>query len=274
MRSIAYDKLKNGDKAFIEYLRNYIYDNCITKFVDIHASGFKLIISQLSDEIIESVDENNNIVFSLTNVSNYTTLYSEKISGQQDWENNPIKVATHALVFNIYFYEDGHSHIKIECDFEDDYTNNYMQKIIDNNVDDFKNLTMFNSNSILDLIYDFYVDQFSPTFKRKEGEECKLDVTNATNRIFNNKLKQGFSVTDVRKEFTYLLSEVHEAMDAFDKHDRVELGTELADSAIYILSLAKMLGYDIEHEIMNKLKINEARIYKKLENGDFVKIKK
>lgn len=43
-----------------------------------------------------------------------------------------------------------------------------------------------------------------------------------------------------------------------------DLGSELADVAIYLLGLSQMLGFSLEEEINNKLKINENRHYEKV----------
>lgn len=43
-----------------------------------------------------------------------------------------------------------------------------------------------------------------------------------------------------------------------------DLGSELADVAIYLLGLSQMLGFSLEEEINDKLKINENRHYEKV----------
>ena len=88
--------------------------------------------------------------------------------------------------------------------------------------------------------------------------------------IWQNKLNKGFNTTDVCKEFCLLYGEVAEAYEAYRKK-KDDLGEELADSAIYLLGIAEMLGFDLEKEIQNKMEINSKRIYKK-ENGVNVKV--
>lgn len=89
-------------------------------------------------------------------------------------------------------------------------------------------------------------------------------------RVWDNKVKKGFNITDVPKEFCYLYGEVAEAYDAYLK-EKDDLGLELADVAIYLLGLAEMLGYDLKEEIEKKVAINEKRVYKKID-GKYVKV--
>ena len=68
---------------------------------------------------------------------------------------------------------------------------------------------------------------------------------------------------DLKKEFCFLNGEVAEAFEAYYKK-KDDLGSELADVAIYLLGLSQMLGFSLEEEINNKLKINENRHYEKV----------
>ncbi|MCQ2467990.1 MAG: hypothetical protein MJ166_10780 [Clostridia bacterium] len=98
-----------------------------------------------------------------------------------------------------------------------------------------------------------------------------MNIKVVQKRIIDNKISKGFGITEVNKEFLLLYGEVAEAYGAYLKGDMVELGSELADVAIYLLGLAKILDIDIEDEIERKLDINEKRVYVKLPNGEFVK---
>lgn len=87
--------------------------------------------------------------------------------------------------------------------------------------------------------------------------------------VYENKLKKGFNVTNVDKEFCLLYGEVAEAYeDYLKKHDG--LGEELADVAIYLLGLSQIVGVDLESEVERKIQINQAREYVKV-NGTLVK---
>ncbi len=87
--------------------------------------------------------------------------------------------------------------------------------------------------------------------------------------VYQNKIEKGFNITDINKEFCLLYGEVGEAYDAWRKQ-KADLGEELADIAIYLIGLSKILGIDLEKEIENKIKINKDRNYKNI-NGVFTK---
>lgn len=53
--------------------------------------------------------------------------------------------------------------------------------------------------------------------------------------------------------------------------EKDDLGSELADIAIYLLGLSEILGIDLETEIINKMEINRKRIYKNV-NGVNIKV--
>ena len=88
-------------------------------------------------------------------------------------------------------------------------------------------------------------------------------------KIYQNKIDKGFNTTDIAKEFCLLYGEVSEAYEAYRKK-KPDLNEELADIAIYLLGISEILGFDLEKEIENKVKINETRVYKTI---DGVKIK-
>ena len=89
-------------------------------------------------------------------------------------------------------------------------------------------------------------------------------------KIYLNKINKGFNTTDIAKEFCLLYGEVGEAYEAYRKK-KTDLNEELADIAIYLLGISEILGFDLEKEIENKVKINEKRVYKKI-NGVNVKV--
>ena len=89
-------------------------------------------------------------------------------------------------------------------------------------------------------------------------------------KIYQNKVNKGFNTTDIAKEFCLLYGEVSEAYEAYRKK-KPDLNEELADIAIYLLGISEILGFDLEKEIENKVKINEKRVYKKI-NGVNVRV--
>ncbi len=86
-------------------------------------------------------------------------------------------------------------------------------------------------------------------------------------RAWANKIKHNFNLTDINLEFNYLYGEVGEAFDAWYKK-KDDLGSELADIAIYLFGLSEMLGFDLDQEIQKKMDINEHRVYKKVDGKD------
>lgn len=97
------------------------------------------------------------------------------------------------------------------------------------------------------------------------------DLKKLQKEIYQNKVNQGFNVTDINKEFCLTYGEVAEAYEAWRKN-KSDLGEELADVAIYLLGLAEILGIDLEKEIENKVKKNAKRKYKMI-NGVNTRIK-
>ena len=85
-------------------------------------------------------------------------------------------------------------------------------------------------------------------------------ITDLQKRAWRNKLKQGFNITNVDREFNYTYAELAEAYDSHRK-DKGDVGEELADTAIFLLGLAEMLGVDLEQEILSKMDTNETRTY-------------
>lgn len=96
-----------------------------------------------------------------------------------------------------------------------------------------------------------------------------MNLNEIQKQIWENKLKKGFNTTDVCKEFCFLSGEVAEAFEAYYKK-KDDLGSELADVAIYLMGLSEMLGFSLEDEINKKLKINENRVYQNV-NGVLLK---
>lgn len=96
-----------------------------------------------------------------------------------------------------------------------------------------------------------------------------MNLKEIQKQIWENKLKKGFNTTDVCKEFCFLSGEVAEAFEAYYKK-KDDLGSELADIAIYLMGLSQMLNFSLEEEINKKLKINEDRQYERI-NGVLLK---
>lgn len=97
-----------------------------------------------------------------------------------------------------------------------------------------------------------------------------MDLKKVQKEIIQNKINHGFNITDIAKEFCLLYGEVGEAYEAYRKK-KADLGSELADVAIYLFGISEILGFDLEKEIQEKMEINKNRVYKKVD-GVNVKI--
>ncbi len=97
-----------------------------------------------------------------------------------------------------------------------------------------------------------------------------MDLNETQKRIIQNKINKGFNTTNLHMEFCLLYGEVGEAYDAWRKK-KDDLGSELADVAIYLMGLSELLGFSLEDEINKKLNINEHRKYAYDKKGVLVK---
>lgn len=83
--------------------------------------------------------------------------------------------------------------------------------------------------------------------------------------VYDNKVKKGWNITDINKEFCLTYGELSEAYEAWRKK-KDDVGEELADVVIYILGMSEILGIDLEKEILAKVEKNIKREYKMI-NG-------
>lgn len=96
------------------------------------------------------------------------------------------------------------------------------------------------------------------------------NVSDLQKRAWDNKVKHGFNLDNVEREFCLLEGEVSEAYLAWLRKED-GLGSELADVFIYLAGIAEMNGIDLESEILAKMEINEKRVYKRNEAGILIK---
>lgn len=97
-----------------------------------------------------------------------------------------------------------------------------------------------------------------------------MDMRQMQERIYQNILDKGFNTKNVEGKFCLLYGEVAEAFDAYKKK-KYDLGLELADVAIYLMSIAEICGIDLEEQVIKKMEINEKRVYKRV-NGVLLKM--
>lgn len=87
-----------------------------------------------------------------------------------------------------------------------------------------------------------------------------MEIRDAQQRAWDNKITKGFNTTNVTLEFGLLTAEVGEAFTAWRKQ-LPDFGEELADVALYLMSLAEMNSIDLDVEIERKIAKNERRVY-------------
>ena len=102
-----------------------------------------------------------------------------------------------------------------------------------------------------------------------------IDLKKLQKEVMRNRKEKGFS-NDVTYDFCRVYEELSEA---FSKYDRNQPGVaeELADVMIFLLGISHNLGFDLEKEIVRKIKINKNRKYRKEKTPDgkdiFVRVK-
>ena len=89
-----------------------------------------------------------------------------------------------------------------------------------------------------------------------------IDTKKLQKAVIENKKKHGFNTTDIEFELLRLHGEANELFEAWRKNNKKNINEELADVGIFLLGIAEMLGSDLGEDIVNKMKINEKRIYK------------
>jgi NTP pyrophosphatase (non-canonical NTP hydrolase) len=87
-----------------------------------------------------------------------------------------------------------------------------------------------------------------------------LDIRSIQKMAWDNKITKGFNTTDVPLEFCLLQGEITEAFQAWRRRQD-DLGEELADVALYLLSIAEMNGIDLQAEVEQKIRKNKDRVY-------------
>lgn len=98
-----------------------------------------------------------------------------------------------------------------------------------------------------------------------------MEIRDAQKRAWDNKIAKGFNTTDVALEFGLLTTEVGEAFTAWRKR-LPDFGEELADIALYLMSLAEINDIDLDSEIERKIAKNERRAYQKNIHGIPVRV--
>ena len=89
-----------------------------------------------------------------------------------------------------------------------------------------------------------------------------IDTKKLQKVVIENKKRHGFNTTDIEFELLRLHGEANELFEAWRKNNKENINEELSDVGIFLLDIAEMLDSDLGEDIVNKMKINEKRIYK------------
>ena len=108
-------------------------------------------------------------------------------------------------------------------------------------------------------------DRLPPHLTGRTVEE-PLEIKDAQQMAWENKIAKGFNTTDVPLEFMLLQGEIAESFQAW-RRAQPDLGEELADVALYLFALAEMNGVDLDNEIVQKIAKNTRRRYTHDNNG-------
>ena len=87
-----------------------------------------------------------------------------------------------------------------------------------------------------------------------------LDIKKLTQEVLDNKIKNRFPTGDLNHEFDLLGKEVTEVGEVLD--NPTKLIKELADVVIFAMSMARIVGQDLEQAIVDKVEFNKNRTYK------------
>ncbi|MBS4462065.1 hypothetical protein JXA27_05775 [Aerococcaceae bacterium zg-B36] len=90
-----------------------------------------------------------------------------------------------------------------------------------------------------------------------------INLVDLQKRVLQNKINHGFNTTDLKFEILLLYSEVNELFKGWLKKDTENMAEELADIMIYVLGIAEMLEVDLSEKLLEKMDINERRVYHK-----------
>jgi NTP pyrophosphatase (non-canonical NTP hydrolase) len=91
----------------------------------------------------------------------------------------------------------------------------------------------------------------------------QLDLNTLQKEVYQNKVNHHFNVTDTNFELLLMHGELNELFRGILKHDQANIQEEIADVAIYLLGLAEILHVDLGQAIVDKLRIDEQRVYEK-----------
>ena len=95
-----------------------------------------------------------------------------------------------------------------------------------------------------------------------------IDLKKLQKEVMRNKLEKGFNTDNVALEFCRAYEELSEAFCKFNRGQQESVAEEFADVMIFILGMCEAMGFDLEKELVRKIKINKNRKYKKVKSPD------
>ena len=103
-----------------------------------------------------------------------------------------------------------------------------------------------------------------------------INLKKLQKEVMRNKIEKGFNLSDTALEFCRAHEELSEAFSKFNKGEK-GVAEEFADVTIFLLGMCETMGFDLEKELIRKIKINKNRKYKKSKSPDgkdiFLRIK-
>ena len=102
-----------------------------------------------------------------------------------------------------------------------------------------------------------------------------VDLKKLQKEVMRNKLEKGFT-TDTAIDFCRAHEELSEAFSKYNK-SQSGVGEEFADVMIFILGMCEKMGFNLEKELVRKIKINAKRKYRKEKSPEgkdvFIRVK-
>ena len=83
-----------------------------------------------------------------------------------------------------------------------------------------------------------------------------IDLKKLQKEVMRNKVEKGFNLTDTALEFSRAHEELSEAFSKFNKGEG-GVAEEFADVPIFLLGMCETMGFDLEKELLHKIKINK-----------------
>ena len=103
-----------------------------------------------------------------------------------------------------------------------------------------------------------------------------VDLKELQKEVIRNKQEKGFNMNDTALEFCRAHEELSEAFSKFNR-GQDGVAEEFADVMIFILGMCEKMGFNLEKELVRKIKINAKRKYRKEKSPEgkdvFIRIK-